>query len=164
MTPDPDAHLRSENGRYLKSLGFTGPLWVRVQRVIKFYAEIVETESSFLFVSEYWHDDKRVFDSVWLISSDTVCEAKKFIGRDHFDCVPLRNRVIYWEAQSKDFGWDSLSVRDSSRFTVQVRFDGEVFGKFQASGENCLRLVELLKTYIVPNLNKNTPVPAQASE
>ena len=164
MTPDPYAHLKSENGKYLSSLDFTGPLRDRVQRVIKFYSEIAEIKPSFLFVSEYWQGEQRVFDSVWLFNEDTACEAKKFIGEDNFDCVPLRNRIYGWQAKSKNFDWYSNSVKNSSRFTVDVRFDENVGGTFQASGDNCLRLIELLKTYNVPNLNKQASVPAQPPE
>ena len=164
MTPDPDAHLKSEHGRYLSSLDFTGPLRDRVQRAINFYTEIAEIKPSFLFVSEYWDNENRVFDSLWLFSQDSVCEAKRFIGQDYFDCIPLGNRVNYWEAKFKDFDWNSKTPRDSSRFTVHVTFDGGVSGTLQASGNNCLRLVEVLRTFIVPNLNNNTPTPAQSSE
>ena len=146
--------MRTEWSDYLRSLGFADPLMKRAETVVRFYTEIVQVNPSFLFVSEYRDQERRVFDSIWLCNEKLICEAKEFIQTDQFDCVPLRNNIVRWETVSTNFDW--VSANDGARFTLDIVFENNISGNFQASGDNCLRLVELLKEYITPSLVKQT--------
>ena len=42
--------------------------------------------------------------------------------------------------------------KEGSRLTVNIQLGPGIAGKLQASSDNCAKLVEMLKTYIVPNL------------
>ena len=142
--------MRSDWDDYLRKLGFEEPLMERAAMVLRFYTQTVQIEPSFLFVSEYRDKERRVYDSLWLCNKETICEAKKFVNQDNFDCVALRNRVARWEARAIDFDW--VSPNDGSRLNLEINFRDQIGGSLRASSDNCLTLVEMLKAYIVPNL------------
>lgn len=157
-TPAPEASRTSQFIPYLESLDLSQLAWDRVERAIEFYSKVVQIEPVFLFVSEHLDQNRqRVFDSVWIVGEDAMCEAKNFIANDDFDCVSLRNRIEHWEVQSKDFSWSLNAGNANSRFTVHIHFRGSVSATLRATSENCIRLAELLKTYIVPNLYREAP-------
>ena len=79
-----------------------------------------------------------------------ISEAKKFATENRFDCIRLRKRIDGWEARTTDFDW--VSPKEGSRLTVNIQLGPGIAGKLQASSDNCAKLVEMLKTYIVPNL------------
>lgn len=142
--------MKSEWRDYLVSLGFADPLLERAEEVVHFFTDIVRIKPTRLFVSEYRDNDGPVFNSLWLFSEDLICEAKDFFQQDRFDCIPLRNSMTGWEIVARNFDW--ISANESSRVTLTITFKHEVYGILQASGQNCLALVELLRSYIVPNL------------
>ena len=107
-------------------------------------------QPAFLFVSEYRDETRRVFDSLWLCNEGTISEAKKFATENRFDCIRLRKRIDGWEVRTTDFDW--VSPKEGSRLTVNIQLGPGIAGKLQASSDNCAKLVEMLKTYIVPNL------------
>ena len=142
--------MRDDWNDYLRALGFTEPLMERAEIVVRFYTEIVQIEPAFLFVSEYRDETRRVFDSLWLCNEGTISEAKKFATENRFDCIRLRKRIDGWEVRTTDFDW--VSPKEGSRLTVNIQWGPGIAGKLQASSDNCAKLVEMLKTYIVPNL------------
>ena len=142
--------MRDDWSDYLRALGFTEPLMERAEIVVRFYTEIVQIDPAFLFVSEYRDETRRVFDSLWLCNEGTISEAKKFATENHFDCIRLRKRIDGWEVRTTNFDW--VSPKEDSRLTVNIQLGLGIAGKLQASSDNCARLVEMLKTYIVPNL------------
>ena len=142
--------MRDDWSDYLRALGFTEPLMERAEIVVRFYTEIVQIEPAFLFVSEYRDETRRVFDSLWLYNEGTISEAKKFATENRFDCIRLRKRIDGWEVRTTDFDW--VSPKEGSRLTVNIQLGPGIAGKLQASSDNCAKLVEMLKTYIVPNL------------
>jgi len=137
---------------YLRSVGFAEPLIERTKVAVKFYTEICKIEPTVLFVSEYRDKQERVFESIFFLNEEMILEAKKFTKMEDFDCIRFRNRISYWDVKSEKFDWHT--PKESSRLTIEVKFVHDMYAKFQASGENCLKLLELLKTYIVPNVVK----------
>ena len=141
--------MRDEWVRYLQSIGFKEPLMDRAEEVVRFWTEIVEIKPSFLFVSEYKSGGNRVYESICLFDEDSVYEAIEFSREDNFDCVPLRNRIIRWNVQAKNFNW--VSPNAGSRLKLDIWFGPNSLWSLKASGNNCSSLAELLTTYIVPH-------------
>ena len=157
-TPDPEARRTSQFSPYLESLDLSPLAWDRVERVIEFYTKVAQIEPVFLFVSEHLEQNqRRVFDSVWIVGENAICEAKNFIAEDDFDCIPLRSRIEYWEVLCENFSWTLNTTDAKSRFTVHINFGGRMSATLRATSENCVRLTELLKTYIIPNLYEKCP-------
>lgn len=145
--------MREDWVAYLRSIGFEEPLIDRTKRVLRFYTEIVRLDPTFLFVSEYLDkEDRPVFESMWFCDSDRAGEVKQFTGAYTLDCLSMKHKIVHWEAKTSDFDW--ISPEKNSRLLLDVTFSYPIVGKLRASGDNCMRLVEMLKDYIAPNLLK----------
>lgn len=60
------------------------------------------------------------------------------------------NRILVSNLQQSSF---STAYSDNSRLTVQIFNGMVVIGFFEASGENCADLLEMLKRYFIPAIN-----------
>ena len=60
------------------------------------------------------------------------------------------NRILVSNLQQSSF---SATYSDNSRLTVQIFNGMVVIGFFEASGENCADLLEMLKRYFIPAIN-----------
>lgn len=141
--------MRPEWISYLQSIGFRQPLMERAEAVVMFWDNVIETSPSFLFVSEYWDGENRVYESICLCNEDAFVEAIASSNTDEFDYVPLHNRIARWEIRAKNFDWVSPNL--GSRLNLEIWFGESTMWNLRASGDNCMRLAELLKTYIVPH-------------
>jgi len=60
------------------------------------------------------------------------------------------NRIVMSGMQQSSF---SGPFTDNSRLTVQIFRNMEVVGFFEASGDNCGDLLDMLKKYFIPSIN-----------
>ena len=149
--------LKEEWIDYLKHIGFTEPPLERATEVVRFCTEIIRFQPSHIFVSEYRNKENRTeFESLFLCDQDRAVEANLVTDRYSYDCVSLKNNVIYWKVHTTDFDW--INANDKSRMKILAYFTPPLELTLRASGENCLRLAEVIKCCIIPNLLKETEV------
>lgn len=146
--------MREEWISYLQSIGFQQPLMERAEAVLMFWTNVVEINPSFLFVSEYRDGENRVYESICLCNEDAIAEAPVFSTTDRFDYVPLHNRITRWQVRTKNFDWVSPHI--GSRLDLEVWFGEPSMWNLRASGNNCMRLAEVLKSYIVPHTTRHS--------
>ena len=60
------------------------------------------------------------------------------------------NRIVMSGLQQASF---SGPFAENSRLTVQIFRNMEVVGFFEASGDNCGDLLDMLKKYFIPSIN-----------
>ena len=136
---------------YLDSLGLKGDLVGRIEKIYEFYSEIISEEIKDIFVTEYLKEDgSREYVNLWLFSDNLVMEAHNFITDDVFDCVTIKNKIIRWDINKKDYNFQDTI--EKSRFNLHIRFESGSAGEFKSTAENCSRLKEIFLNYIVPNL------------
>ena len=141
--------MRQDWLSYLRSIGFEQPLMERAEAAVKFCTTVVEINPTFLFVSEYQDRENRVYESICLCSEDAIGEAPVFSRTERLNYIRLRNRITHWQVRAKNFDWVSPHI--GSRLNLEVWFGERSMLNLRASGNNCIRLVELLKSYIVPH-------------
>jgi hypothetical protein len=144
---------------YLKSLGLGKPLVARVTTAYKFWGRLLPATIDDLFVSEYVGEEgDRNYDSLWLLSSEFLVEAHQFVTEDHGDVVRITHGFSRIDIVRRDFELDAATER--SRLTVTVDFGApglaSLSGSFRATGDNCLKLQDLLETRFLPNLSQET--------
>jgi hypothetical protein len=149
--------MKEEFTSYLESLGITTPILERVESVLSWYSNVVGEEIKDLFVSDYINEEQtRVYEGLFLFSSQSIVEARQFVSNDSYDYTPLPQSVAYWEMRRKDF--DLKAAAEKSRLFVSVRLHGsalnDLMADFKASGKNCDRLLELFKQYFAPQIRR----------
>src|SRR3712207_1781977 len=133
---------------YLSALGAPEALRTRVTDLLDTYEAVLEEEVGAWFVSEYVDDqEQRTFESLWLFTQAFAMEAQLLgADEDHFDFVPLRTGIRQIIVEKRAFNFDD--VRPASRMTVETWFEDRRYGVMRASGENCVALLEVLKTVL----------------
>lgn len=146
--------MKTEWISYLQSIGFQQPLMERADAVLMIWMKVVEINPSFLFVSEYRNGENRVHESICLCSKDAIGEASLFSTTERFDYILLHDRITRWQVRTKNFDW--VSPHRGSRLNLEVWFGEPSMWNLRASGNNCMRLAELLKSYIVPHTTRHS--------
>ncbi|MHB0858196.1 MAG: hypothetical protein ACYC5M_11580 [Anaerolineae bacterium] len=141
--------MKSEFSAYLESIGM-GEVYVRrVGEIVSFYQNLFGEDEVDIFVSEYVqeNDDRRVYESLWILTPSWVGEAKGFLDRDDFDWSAL-NEVRYWKIEKKEY--DFRKASDRSRCTLRFTLSWTTAGSMKSSGYNCDYLKQILIKYMLP--------------
>ena len=145
--------MKNEFTSYFQRLGLSTTLQTRIQEIFDFYATLCREDIIHVFVTEHITEDgTRNFESLWLLSSNFVMEAKGFVSRDDFDMAELSTPICYWEMQKQDY--DFKVATDKSRMSFRFRFPSDVGGQLKASRENCDALRDLIVKYFVPKMRR----------
>jgi Flp pilus assembly CpaF family ATPase len=136
-------------------LGLGKPLVDRATTAFKFWDRLLPDGIEDVFVSEYVSDEgDRTYDSLWFLTHDFMIEAHQFVTLDNADIVPLPPRIGRIEVDRRDFELDRATER--SRMTVEITLGppavDALTGTLRASGDNCLKLQELVEKYFLPSL------------
>ena len=135
---------------YLSALGAPETLQSRVADLVDSYEVVLEEEVGAWLVSEYVDEpDERTFESLWLFTDGFAMEAQ-LLGaeEDHFDFVPFQTGIRQIVVEKRSF--DLQHATSASRMTVETWFEDRRYGVMRATGENCLALMEILKTVLLP--------------
>ncbi|HUU28933.1 MAG TPA: hypothetical protein VM123_14070 [archaeon] len=142
--------MKSEFLKYLLSIGIKDPLIERINSIFEFYKKVCSEEIEKIFISEYIQKDgMRVYENLWFFSKSYIMEAKDFINTDDFDLVYIKNRMLGWTLQKKEYDFENSN--EKSRFALTIKFIGDVWAKLKASKENCNSLRDILFRYFLPN-------------
>ena len=137
---------------YLEELDAPAPVRERVAALLRNYHNLGVHEFQ-SFVSETVGDDgTRQFESLWLFNRTSVMEAA--LREDEsaeLDGVRLDRALTRWAVKVRSF--DLETWQPETRMSVDLWFSDEILGQLSASGANCLRLVTLLREYVVPITN-----------
>lgn len=144
--------MKKEFFTYLDSIGIAKPIHERIETIYEFYKEVCPEEITGIFVSEYIikESGERVYENLWFFSSKCCMEAKNFITQDNFDMDPIKNRIICWTVEKKDY--DFKKATEKSRFSLTFYFPFNRGASLKASKENCDYLKEIFSKYIVVNI------------
>jgi|GEM_PF-6182272 len=143
----------SKFDKYLQSIGLDGAFLARANEVIDVYVALYGEEICDVFVSEYVDSNgMRTYDNLWLFSGSFACESKQFLKNGSFDAAAWGNLVSYWEMNKEKF--DLEDPTPESRVSLSFKITTNVGGEIKATGGNCLQIIKILKTYIIPNMIK----------
>lgn len=138
---------------YLDDIGISSPIKNRIKAIVFEYEMLIGQNIDDIFVSEYLNSEGgKELESMWLFNEHCLMEAKSFINSDDFDIAPFSNGICHLEVKKDNF--DFKSVNDKSRLTVELRLKTLVSGEFKATGKNCIHLFQILKKYLLKNLNQ----------
>ena len=146
MTTDIDA--------IAETIGAAGPIKDRIKKLVDVIQRTGDFEADHIFVSEYTtkknEDQKRVFESLWLIKDAYIHEAKNFLHDVKFDSLHLE-RFYYWEIEYLNL--DNLEQpMDESRINLELSAGMSTSAIFHATGQNCSNLMNLFKSEIKPRM------------
>lgn len=146
--------MKEEFMDYLASIGVPEALWQRVREMYHFYRDICAQEIGDIFVTDYINEEgSREFENLWFFSDKHhFMEAKGFVTRDDFDCVPMKNRIFYWEVKKQDY--DFHRATDKSRLYLSFELHPPVTCEFKAAKGNCDYLRDIFLKYVVANLKE----------
>lgn len=136
---------------YFNAIGLKGAFFERATEIVDFYKGLyIEEELKSVFISEYVEaEGNRLYENLWIFTEKSVCEAKDFLFKDHFDSTPMPNSIIYWRITKENY--DFKAATQKSRMVLEVEFAPHTRGVFKASGENCDFLRKVLTKHILPN-------------
>jgi hypothetical protein len=137
---------------YLDSIGAPGAVRMRIRDLLDRYARLMDLSDVDIFASESIDSEgNRTFQSLWIFSEQGGFEGRlsEESGTD-LDGTPLRDRVVHWVARVQDY--DFRVALPTSRLTLEISFSDQIIGELRASGPNCMRLTELIRKYVIPNM------------
>ena len=121
-----------------------------VLEIFYFYNDKLEIRIDDIFVNEYINKEgNRVFESVWFLNEQVCMESHKFTTSLDYDASPWSKNIKRWVLTKSNF--DFNVAREDSRVNLEFNFATDVTGAFKASRENCVKLIEIMKKYIIPN-------------
>lgn len=136
---------------YLKMMGLTEPLFIRVKKIQEFYKQLNFPENHILFISDYINDEgTREFESLWLIHKDYIAEAKNFVNEDDFDMVCHAIKVNYWQVKRQNY--DIGKANEKSRLFIEFSIGHRTTATLKASKENCDHLFDIFTKFVHQNL------------
>ena len=143
--------MKQEFSAYLKDIvGLTDLFLTRAEIAFDFYQTLFPDDIKDIFVSEYIDKEgNRQFESIYIVTSNMLCEAKKFIIEEDFDFLPINNKIVY--CRIKRTAFDSKTTSNDSRMTVNISIE-DFHADFKASKENCKKLVAIFNQFLLPNL------------
>jgi hypothetical protein len=147
--------VNSKHDDYLISIGFQTPLIEWAHEVIEF-CQLVLSESMSqgefdIFVSEHVDGGgRRTYESLWIFTPRFCLDAGNLSASPRFRYFVLRYSTS-WELNRNKF--DGKATTADSRMTVQIEGSGDDL-MLRASGDNCMKLLDVFKRYIVPNTGK----------
>jgi hypothetical protein len=131
---------------YLKTIGLSDPVIMRVESILDFYTEFCTEEIDEIFVSEYTQKDgSRVYENLWFFSVSFAMEAKLFMTKDDFDIAPIIKPTMYCQIQKNNY--DFKKATDSSRCFLKLQLNRNVSLEMKASKENCDKLRDIILNY-----------------
>lgn len=142
--------MKAEWATYLESIGIQRPFLERVEEVLNFYQQIYPDQIEDIFVAEYFDKDgNRQYESMWLFSTTSIMEAKKFPREDDFDSALLRKQVKYWSIKKTEYNFTKATAK--SRMVLYLSLLSGNSCNLKASRRNCDHLKSLFMKYILPN-------------
>lgn len=144
----------SDIAAYLERIDVPSPIRARIDELMRLYDSVLTEPVVTVFLSdEIDEDGNRSFPSLWLLTRTAVYEAKiSQDGGEEFDGTSLVGRLFHWVVRTSDF--QLQEARDSSRMKLEIWFSDGLWGDFRATGENCRRLTEVLRTHLAPLLGR----------
>jgi hypothetical protein len=142
--------MKSEFLDYLKSIGLTEPLVIRIESIFQFYKEFCPEEIEDIFVSDSFNDGgNREYENLLFFSKKYVMEAKQFITKDNFDFTLMEYPLRYWTIEKQDY--DFKASKDTSRLQILVHLNwqSKFIGEFKSSKNNCDHLSSIFRKYFV---------------
>lgn len=144
--------MTKEQNQYLESIGITGALTEKVERVVAFYTEYLGVEFDDIFITEFVNmEGSRFYENLWLINNNFCYEAKLFMTEDDFDSDIIKNSVKWFAIKKTDFDIVNNITNDNSRMHLEFGLESGRDGDMKASKDNCKQLSLIFKKYIQPN-------------
>ena len=145
--------MNGTNVEYLTSIGITGDLFTKTMNVFYFIENYLGHKAEDVFVSEYTNQEGgRVYENLWFFNENYVFEAKLFISQEDYDSCIIKNHIEYYTIKKLDFDIITNETNQNSRMNLEFRFKNSIVGAdLKASKENCKKLSEIFKKYILPN-------------
>lgn len=135
---------------YCNQLGMTDAQVDHVEAIFSFYQAHLDEGIQEIFISERAGDERRSFESLWLFTDELIMEAKRLESQFNVDFAPLEDEIIHLVL--KKVNLDLGDANAESRLYVRYNTDPDIGGELRASGENCDRLYNVYRHYLLPNL------------
>ncbi len=139
--------MKAEFVKYYGTLGI-GP--VILERISRLYADaegLTPEPLTDTFISEYVSDGLRTYSSLFFFSPHTIIEFKDFLTTDKMHLDVVLGRIVHLQFEAEDF--DLESYTQGSRFFAYYHTQDNLTTEMRASADNCLKLVDLAKKYLV---------------
>ncbi|AAM05291.1 hypothetical protein [Methanosarcina acetivorans] len=136
---------------YLHNIGATGPIIDKAENAYKNCENICPEEIKGIFVSEYTEENgNRMYENLWFFSERYCMESKNFTQRDNIDITPYNKIIKRLFIEKKDYEFTEANAQSRAilHFVLHMGIDGTI----KASGENCDHLLNIVKSYFIPNL------------
>lgn len=146
--------MEQKNKNYLESIGITGELFTKAENINNFIQNYLEQKIEDIFVSEYTNiEGGRVYENLWFFNENYCFEAKLFISQEDYDSCVIKNNIEYYTIKKVEFDILSDTTTNNSRMNVEFRFKSTtiVSADLKASRDNCIRLSQIFKKYILIN-------------
>lgn len=143
--------MNSDFNKYLTDIGLTSVAIERTDEILDFYQTILKLNISDIFISEYVNNENnKIFENLWLFTSNQVGEAKDFLNRDDFDLVTLENSITYFQIEKEEFNF--IDANTKSRLHIHISDKSKTTCDLKASHNNCIHLKAIMEKYILPNI------------
>jgi hypothetical protein len=145
---------------YLDSVQVPAPLKARVDQLLTDFKPLMPETPAEIFISDFFDGENvRRYNNVIAFSQHLIMELKNFVQSDNIDFALLTKNVEFLYVQKVDF--DLVTAGPKSRLNVNAKFCGGTPMGFQAqaAANNCMNLVRIVKTRIVPNLSRSPSEP-----
>lgn len=136
---------------YLDAVNAPAPIVERVIGLLGAYARLVDLRNSDVFVSDLIDPEgNRAFPSLWIFTYDAAFEARiPAEAGNQLDGTVIRQHIVHWVARTEDFEFGPAFP--TSRAHVELWFSDGLLGELHATGDNCVRMTEILRKYVMPN-------------
>ena len=144
--------MTKDQYKYLESIGITGALTEKVEKVADFYTNYLKVQLNDIFISEYVNTEgSRFYENLWFFNEDFCYEAKSFMSKEDFDSDILKNAVKCFTIKMTDFDIVNNISNEKSRMFLDFGLKSDRNGDMKASKDNCKQLSVIIKKYIQPN-------------
>jgi hypothetical protein len=143
---------------YFVDLGMAEGLVGRGILAVRTTSDFISEPAEHVFVSEYRDEEgNRNYESLWVLTERYISESPGFVSEQRFDAVPVKHGLARIDLSRESF--DFAEATEQSRLTVDItlaRSGGVgITGTFKASGDNCTRLSEIVRGYLLPLLQRD---------
>ena len=144
--------MKQEWLEYLRLISLPERLCSIVENKIKEVQSIFDVECSIIFVSNRLTEQGVSFMSLWLFSDDKAYECKEFLSSDDYDTVYTRKNVVYVNIKKTNYPNLESTQENSNLSGTCYLGTANLSCSFNAVGENCIYLLNLLKSEYISNV------------
>ena len=142
--------MRDEFVKYLTSLGMGDVLLGRVTYLERSIAAVCPEELKYVFADDIVQQDgSRQYQGLFFFSDNYAIAASNFVSQDRFEMDEIGNSIVYLEFDSSEF--DFKAPTEKSRLRVRYVTGTQLQAYMSASQENCMHLLEIVRSCLVPN-------------